>query len=72
MALGLKEWPIKDKLKDFSDLEIIKRDKNAYLEKLHSDFLDQIESELRLEFEGYLKRILFKVKYLLREARQKS
>ncbi len=71
MAIGVKEWPIRDKLMDFSDIELAKRSRTEYLEELEARVLVRLEKELRSEFEAYLRKNLLRVKLALREGTER-
>lgn len=63
---SLKEWPIRDKIKD-----LVEKDRQGGYGKdfieMETRILSHIEKDTRAAFEAFLRRLMVQVKYAIRE-----
>lgn len=71
MGIGVKEWPIKDKVKGFHEamtrLDIPKAINETAKYKYEQQVVEQAEKELRHLFEIFLRQALNKVRLSVKE-----
>ncbi len=67
---GVREWPIRDKMKELVAEDRLLRSKMSF-EEIEGKIVAHIERDTRAAFEAFLRRLLMQVRYAIRESAQR-